>query len=268
MNKRQMKKGLAIVLALVMVFAMTATAFAETTDSNITVYVTVERTLIGNQTPILQPMAVTIPVGTSVLGVLETVKSEASGFDYTYSGTVAAGNAYIKGFKVPSHASFNYLTDYEFWTQYNAAAGGMGSVYFDYGNTPSSSDLFLEAGDYNMLGGWIVSANNSITWDRDDTDENEAYPTASTILTANDDGMVLRFEYSFALARDAGYDGFSLLDLTTSESAFYTAANKSTLIQKMADCTDKTSSVYADGLNVLMDMDATQSSVDAAMQQF
>ena len=30
MNKRTMKKGLAIVLALVMVFAMTATAFAAT----------------------------------------------------------------------------------------------------------------------------------------------------------------------------------------------------------------------------------------------
>ncbi len=32
--KRQMKKGLAIVLALVMVFAMTATAFADTTDTD------------------------------------------------------------------------------------------------------------------------------------------------------------------------------------------------------------------------------------------
>ena len=38
MNKRTLKKGLAIVLALVMVFAMTATAFAETTPSgNVTV---------------------------------------------------------------------------------------------------------------------------------------------------------------------------------------------------------------------------------------
>ena len=38
MNKRTMKKGLAIVLALVMVFAMTATAFAST-NSDITVNV-------------------------------------------------------------------------------------------------------------------------------------------------------------------------------------------------------------------------------------
>ena len=33
MNKRTMKKGLAIALALVMVFAMTATAFADTTGT-------------------------------------------------------------------------------------------------------------------------------------------------------------------------------------------------------------------------------------------
>ena len=36
MNKRTMKKGLAIVLALVMVFAMTATAFAADSDPNLT----------------------------------------------------------------------------------------------------------------------------------------------------------------------------------------------------------------------------------------
>ena len=268
MNKRTMKKGLAIVLALVMVFAMTATAFAETTDGNITVYVTVERTLVGNQMPILQPTAVTVPVGTSVLGVLSALKSSVNGFDYTYSGNVSDKTAYVKGFKVSSHGAFNYLTDYEFWTQYNAAAGGMGNVYFEYGNTPTSGDLFLEAEDYNMLGGWIVSANNNIVWDNTATEENEAYPTASTILTANDDGLVLRFEYSFALARDAGYQGFSLLDLTTLESAFYTAADKTTLVRNMANCTNKTSATYTNGLNVLMDMDATQSAVNAAAQQF
>ena len=37
MNKRTMKKGLAIVLALVMVFAMTATAFAADSGVNVTV---------------------------------------------------------------------------------------------------------------------------------------------------------------------------------------------------------------------------------------
>ena len=42
MNKRTMKKGLAIVLALVMVFAMTATAFADTNETPIVNFYIVE----------------------------------------------------------------------------------------------------------------------------------------------------------------------------------------------------------------------------------
>lgn len=45
MNKRTMKKGLAIVLALIMVFAMTATAFAST-NGTATVNVTVNGTSV------------------------------------------------------------------------------------------------------------------------------------------------------------------------------------------------------------------------------
>ncbi len=80
MNKRKMKKGLAIVLALVMVFAMTATAFAENvtdTDayyhqndddekyvqtSDITVYVTVESNKVYGLFSSSQIMESRIPV--------------------------------------------------------------------------------------------------------------------------------------------------------------------------------------------------------------
>ena len=48
MNKRTMKKGLAIVLALVMVFAMTATAFASTNGTaTINFYIVDEATGTG-----------------------------------------------------------------------------------------------------------------------------------------------------------------------------------------------------------------------------
>ena len=93
MNKRTMKKGLAIVLALVMVFAMTATAFAETTPSgNVTVSVMqnnfdLSGNYVGNGS--------NVPIGTDEEGnsryianfivPISTVESNiANGYKYLY----------------------------------------------------------------------------------------------------------------------------------------------------------------------------------------
>ena len=62
MNKRTMKKGLAIVLALVMVFAMTATAFAATGNGY---------SVVGTATTYTQPIHVKV--------VLDTKKDSSSG---------------------------------------------------------------------------------------------------------------------------------------------------------------------------------------------
>ncbi len=267
-NAKFLKKTLIAVLALVMVFAMSTNAFAEQGDrTNVDVYLTVERTLLSNQNPILEPIKVTVPAGSTVIDVLTKVKTDlgASTFDFGYTGNTANGTAYVTKFKVPSHAPFNYLTDYEFWTQYDAAANGMGNVYFDYGQIPGSSDFWLEQSDYNMLGGWIVSANDVITWDDPATSNtNEAYPTASTVVQNN---QVFRFHYSMALARDCGFTGWSLLTLQDLEPPFYTKADKTILVRNMANHVNKTSSAYLNALAVLKDMDATQQSVNAAASQ-
>ena len=87
MNKRTMKKGLAIVLALVMVFAMTATAFAST-NTDILVNVTIDtRTLSRSAvfmsktdgtalgtTPVVTT-TVSVPSGSNVLTVLNAAKT-------------------------------------------------------------------------------------------------------------------------------------------------------------------------------------------------
>mgnify|MGYP005974150357 CR=1 FL=1 len=197
MNKRTMKKGLAIVLALVMVFAMTATAFAET-NSNITVYVTVERTLLSNQDPVLAPTKVVVPTGSTVMDVLNKLKTQVEGFDFTSSGSVAEDTAYIKGFKVPSHAAFNYHS-YIFYDEYYEELEEdddyMAMYFEDYAQFPAATDLFLEAGDYCMLGGWIVSANNQIIWDDTTTTAvNEAYPTASSVIREDFDSRSSELE--------------------------------------------------------------------------
>lgn len=110
--KKQMKKGLAIVLALVMVFAMTATAFAEnvpdtnayyhqvdnsseyTHSSSITVYVTIESSKsIGlfTSSKIMErniPVTLTIPTGetTAKFSVTDALVELQNGAAYTSYG--------------------------------------------------------------------------------------------------------------------------------------------------------------------------------------
>ena len=70
----------------------------------------------------------------------------------------------------------------------------------------------------------------------------------------------MRWQYSFALARDCGYTGWDLLTLSDLEPGFYSAAVKSDLIKKMAD--NPTSESYANAMLALKDMDANQDTVD------
>lgn len=266
-KRRILSVIMAVALVASMMFAMTANTYATTDEGTINVYVTVERTLLGNQDPILAPTKVTVPEGSTVMDVLNKLKTDISGFDFTSTGSVEEDTAYVKGFKVASHGSFDYTTDYEFLADYIAEIGEDATdMYFEYGTIPSASDLYLEAGDYNMLGGWIVTANDKIVWDDETTKENEAYPTASAVIRA--DNTVLRFEYSMALTKDCGYKGWSLLTMSDLEPGFYAAADKSALVRKMADCTNKTSAAYVNGMSVLKKMKATNAEVSSAVNMF
>ncbi len=266
-RKRILSVIMAVAMVASMMFAMTANTYAATDAGTIDVYVTVERTLLGNQDPILAPTKVTVPEGSTVMDVLDQLKKDVAGFDFTSTGSVANDDAYVRGFKVPSHGVFNYMTDYEFLNDYIAELGEeYTDMYFEYGQTPSATDLYLEAGDYNMLGGWIVTANDKIVWDDESTKENEAYPTVSSIIRENN--TVLRFEYSLALTKDCGYEGWSLLTMSDLEPGFYVAADKTELVKQMANCADKTSAAYANGMEVLKKMKATDAEVKRAVDLF
>ena len=65
----------------------------------------------------LAPTKVVVPTGSTVMDVLNKLKTQVEGFDFTSSGSVAEDTAYIKGFKVPSHAAFNYHS-YIFYDEY------------------------------------------------------------------------------------------------------------------------------------------------------
>lgn len=246
-----------LVLALTIVFAMGVVAFADETD--VDVYLTVERTLLGGQAPILAPTKVTVPEGSDVLEVLQAAQTQSL-LDFTYIGS--PGSEYVRSFKVTSHGAFDPFIDYAYYDEFDAAAGGMGDIYLEYGTTPQN--LFLTEGNYCMLGGWIVSLNDVIEWDDGSTPENEAMPTMATVVNPGD---VLRFQYSLALARDAGFEGWSLLTLHDLAPAFYTRADKSELVRVMADY-GTSDPAYAGAMSVLMDMEATPAEVAAAVNAF
>ncbi|MEL7565311.1 MAG: hypothetical protein AAGU27_10545 [Dehalobacterium sp.] len=247
-----------LVLALTIVFTIGVVAFAD--EPEVDVYLTVERTLLGGQAPILAPTKVTVPAGSDVLDVLQAAKTQNL-LDFTYRVTELG--EYVTGFKVTSHGAFDPFTDYAYYDEFDAAAGGMGDIYLEYGTTPQN--LFLTEGNYCMLGGWIVSLNDVIEWDDDSTEDvNEAMPTMATIVEDND---VLQFQYSLALARDAGFEGWSLLTLRDLAFPFYERADKRELVRAMAD-NGVSDPAYAGAMSVLMDMEATPAEVTAAVNAF
>lgn len=271
LSRKSLLLFLAVILTMLIGFVAAENAYADDID----VYVTVERTLIKNQDPILEPYRITVSDDSTVVDILDAIKEELKvgndyPFNYTLTGSVANNTAYVKGFKVTGHPNtFNHLYDYEFDDDFDDACYGDGDIFWDSFacNNPPLSSTMLQHGDYNFWGGWIVSANNEIVWDDESTENiDEAYPTAYKPVAQDD--TVLRFEYSCALARDCGYDGWSLLTGNDPDDAFYTASDKSALIRAMANCTNKNSAAYTNGLVVLKNMTVSQATVNAAVNQF
>ena len=173
MNKRTMKKGLAIILALVMVFAMTATAFAET-NTDILVNVTIDtRTLSRSAvfmsktdgtalgtTPVVTT-TVSVPSGSNVLTVLNAAKtalgfeviSEASSYGGTFVTDIAGvGEKNFVGDKVWNTSTNKY--DYQF--TYTDRAGVKKDSLF---SSESSADDYLLFASGALCSGWVYSVN-------------------------------------------------------------------------------------------------------------
>lgn len=112
--------------------------------------------------------------------------------------------------------------------------------------------------------------NNAVTYG------GGTYYMASTALSALPDNAVIRWEFSEAFGADLGLDGAyvptavdtgtGLYDWTTAAyfAPRFTRANKTTLISKMADHTNKADAAYANALTALETLTNTQSAVDTA----
>lgn len=163
MNKRTMKKGLAIVLALVMVFAMATTAFADT-NNNITVTVRFDtrsydlsakmlksdaQTLVSNN-PVVE-YTVSVPAGSTALAAVQKAAAD-HGFDVITKDVVDYYD---------STKTHQAITD----------IGRIGETYID----PTLKDAFITLPDesprgYYYVSGWIYGvtlANSTETFPYD-----------------------------------------------------------------------------------------------------
>ena len=66
-------------------------SFAANDTGTIDVYITVERTLVGNADPILEPTKVTVPAGSTIFDVLEELEADG---DIDFTSTGSTGNHY------------------------------------------------------------------------------------------------------------------------------------------------------------------------------
>ena len=70
-KKTKFRRILIVAAAVVMVLGMSSVSFAANDTGTIDVYITVERTLVGNADPILEPTKVTVPAGSTNFYELE-----------------------------------------------------------------------------------------------------------------------------------------------------------------------------------------------------
>lgn len=110
---------------------------------------------------------------------------------------------------------------------------------------------FIGEFDFTTGSGWMYSVNN-------------VFPNNAMSEYYVQDGDVIRLQFTLALGRDIGGS-----NITNLESPYYTTANKDNLTKLAADINSRNlknntsiSALYKDALNVLQEVDASQTDVD------
>jgi hypothetical protein len=243
-------------------FTNTAQAAAATTK---TVYVDVERNIIG-QALLKEPIAVTLDDTNTILDA--TVQAvDASNIDIE---NTSLGN-YAAAFKDTSNTQTAFANNYPFYNDVNTATNG---VVFrtNLPNQPIITDAsWLKEKEYDGISGWMFTVDNNTH-----NDDYSIYYTGDTKLANIPDNAVIRWEFSAAMGADLGLadsaylptavtsDGYYDWNTAVYTAPFFTRADKSTLISKMANHADKTDTAYTNALNVLQTLEATQTQVNTA----
>lgn len=221
-------------------------------DSNISVYVTVEKSVFNAHNSLIEePVTVQVPTGSNALDALETAIGSANVNVTTevYNGTTYH---YVAAIKDPDNTG---------GSKYFANTVPSSGEYSFVGSTDSSSwngivhsNSWLTQLDYNKYAGWMISVNNVAVSDGVDT--------------ALHSGDVVRMEYTLYTGCDLGWDGW-VQDSSgnwVEHAPFYTGrADKTELIQDMA-ADGPVNPYYNEALGVLQNLQASASDVESAIE--
>lgn len=223
-------------------------------DTTKTVYIDIEKNVLNGDL-LLEPVAVTLSDTATILDATKEAYGDTD-VDATY-GYVAA------------FADAETTDTYAYTSAVSTATGGL--VYrTDIPNQPIVDDSdWLREQEYNGISGWMFTVNNATMYGGSN------YYLASTPLSALPDGAVIRWEFSGAAGADLGMDNVNLptqvapsgwYDWANNTVYFaprFTRADKTELIRAMAD--NSGDQDYPAALNVLKDLDSTQSEVNTAV---
>ena len=249
-----MRKVLGRIIAIVAVIALSFTVaqgyVAKAADEEkITVYVTIEKTSIG-QGFLVEPTRLVVPKGTTAKEAIEEALEEDGG-DYALKITETQFGGYISGIKdaddgeVDIPDSIANLPSYTNWDQTVVAPPSND-------NNDGNVDEDLDERDYNSTSGWMGFINNASAQEGLDAIE----------LSDND---VVRLQFSiFGYGLDLGYSYDPSVEKLT-------VANKDALIKAAADMwylipdsdwDDDIDSEFDDVIDALENHDLTQDDAD------
>jgi hypothetical protein len=235
-----MKRLISSLIALCLVIAIfPAASFAA---ENITVYIDFEGYNLG-QGLYIEPTKMTVPRGTTAGEVTVKILNDL-GYDYETQGSQREHDTGKgAGFYLSSVEDFDtghisvpeYITRHDGPTTAEARAEG-------------NSDDYLGEFDYSFMSGWCL------TVDQDFINQGAGTYTLR-------DGSVIRWQFTlWGYGADLGRDPVDSSERRWGEDPYYNHANKEALVRAIADNPD--SPLYQNGLNILINPLAAQSSVD------
>lgn len=245
-------------------------------DTNYTIYVAVDQSVIGGSAPI-QPVAYTTDDTSKTIGdVLNAVKGSTA-----INIIPSAYGSYLAGVGSTYSNSYNFSS---YAGTLTAPCTNANMVSTD------QTDSMLTQKEFTGVSGWMFGIDSQTYGTRSSNSQTAYYSMDTTIadlldtgvLTATDTDTTLRCYYSLNMGADLGmaysswlptnqptYDGTKWVydwSNTTYVAPSFDMANKDVLVKTMAN--DPNNAAYADALAVLNDVDATPAAVQTAIDAF